>query len=333
MTNAGPGDGLEARMAPRRRGDGARLPGLPHRTRLDGPRGAPPGRVLRHADAPQPARRHQRAGGAPDRHPALGPERPGGHREGHPEERHRPHAQRRRDGRAPQYPAPHRGASQGPRARSSTSAWRRRAWRSATTAATRPRRSSAASVTASSARTRPARAGAAPGPHRPLDRRGRPRGQAQGAGDPGGLVVAARPADDRHAAGRAADRGRPRMSVPRHVAIIMDGNRRWARERGLAEAEGHAAGVEAIRPIVERAVERGIEVLSIYAFSRENWARPDPEVADAPRAAGLGHPRRDARAGQGGRPRPRAGPPRGAACRHAGVDRRGARGHGRGAPA
>ncbi|MFI5261135.1 MAG: polyprenyl diphosphate synthase [Candidatus Limnocylindrales bacterium] len=66
--------------------------------------------------------------------------------------------------------------------------------------------------------------------------------------------------------------------LPRHVAIIMDGNRRWARHRGLSEAEGHAAGVEAIRPIVRRATERGVEVLSLYAFSRENWSRPDPEV-------------------------------------------------------
>ncbi|HTS14566.1 MAG TPA: polyprenyl diphosphate synthase [Candidatus Sulfotelmatobacter sp.] len=67
-------------------------------------------------------------------------------------------------------------------------------------------------------------------------------------------------------------------ALPRHVAIIMDGNRRWARDRGLTAAEGHAAGVEAIRPIVRRATERGVEVLSLYAFSRENWARPDPEV-------------------------------------------------------
>lgn len=66
--------------------------------------------------------------------------------------------------------------------------------------------------------------------------------------------------------------------LPRHVAIIMDGNRRWARERGLPEAQGHAAGVEAIRPIVERSVEKGVEVLSIYAFSRENWQRADHEV-------------------------------------------------------
>ncbi|HEY3523199.1 MAG TPA: polyprenyl diphosphate synthase [Candidatus Limnocylindrales bacterium] len=67
--------------------------------------------------------------------------------------------------------------------------------------------------------------------------------------------------------------------LPRHVAIIMDGNRRWARERGVAEAEGHAAGVEAIRPIVRQAVRRGVEVLSLYAFSRENWSRSSDEVA------------------------------------------------------
>jgi len=67
-------------------------------------------------------------------------------------------------------------------------------------------------------------------------------------------------------------------ALPRHVAIVMDGNRRWARLHGLPEAQGHAAGVEAIRPIVTRAVERGISVLSIYAFSRENWSRTNDEV-------------------------------------------------------
>ncbi len=67
-------------------------------------------------------------------------------------------------------------------------------------------------------------------------------------------------------------------TLPRHVAIVMDGNRRWARQRGLPEAEGHAAGVEAIRPILRQAVERGIAVLSIYAFSRENWSRGESEV-------------------------------------------------------
>jgi len=66
--------------------------------------------------------------------------------------------------------------------------------------------------------------------------------------------------------------------LPRHVAIIMDGNRRWARARGVPEAQGHAAGVEAIRPIVEHAVARGIEALTLYAFSRENWQRSNYEV-------------------------------------------------------
>jgi len=67
-------------------------------------------------------------------------------------------------------------------------------------------------------------------------------------------------------------------AVPRHVAIVMDGNRRWARHRGLSEGEGHSAGVDAIRPIVEHAADMGIEALSIYAFSRENWARGNDEV-------------------------------------------------------
>lgn len=79
--------------------------------------------------------------------------------------------------------------------------------------------------------------------------------------------------------GETVPAGTPAVDpVPHHVAIIMDGNRRWARERGLPEAQGHAAGVEAIRPIVERSVERGIRVLSIYAFSRENWQRASHEV-------------------------------------------------------
>ena len=71
----------------------------------------------------------------------------------------------------------------------------------------------------------------------------------------------------------------PAGESPRHVAIIMDGNRRWARNRGLSEIEGHAAGVEAVRAILKHAVRRGIPVLTLYAFSRENWARSDEEVA------------------------------------------------------
>ncbi len=66
--------------------------------------------------------------------------------------------------------------------------------------------------------------------------------------------------------------------LPRHVAIIMDGNRRWARLRDLPELDGHAAGVEAIRELLRHAVRRGIPVMTLYAFSRENWARSDEEV-------------------------------------------------------
>jgi undecaprenyl diphosphate synthase len=66
--------------------------------------------------------------------------------------------------------------------------------------------------------------------------------------------------------------------LPRHVAIIMDGNRRWARLHDLPELEGHAAGVEAIRVLLKHAVRRGVPVMTLYAFSRENWARSDDEV-------------------------------------------------------
>lgn len=66
---------------------------------------------------------------------------------------------------------------------------------------------------------------------------------------------------------------------PRHVAIIADGNRRWARERGLPVLAGHVQGIEAIRPIVRRARDRGVETLSVYTFSTENWTRPDEEVS------------------------------------------------------
>ncbi|HEX5725651.1 MAG TPA: isoprenyl transferase [Longimicrobiaceae bacterium] len=66
--------------------------------------------------------------------------------------------------------------------------------------------------------------------------------------------------------------------VPRHVAIIMDGNGRWARERGRPRTFGHRAGMEAVREAIEGAAEAGVEVLSLYAFSQENWNRPPGEV-------------------------------------------------------
>ena len=67
-------------------------------------------------------------------------------------------------------------------------------------------------------------------------------------------------------------------NVPQHVAIIMDGNGRWARARGLPRLAGHRAGVENLRQILEASVEYGIRYLTIYAFSTENWERPQEEV-------------------------------------------------------
>jgi len=66
--------------------------------------------------------------------------------------------------------------------------------------------------------------------------------------------------------------------VPRHVGIIMDGNGRWARRRGLPRVAGHREGTENLRRILRAAVEFGIEILTIYAFSTENWGRPEEEV-------------------------------------------------------
>ena len=68
------------------------------------------------------------------------------------------------------------------------------------------------------------------------------------------------------------------MAVPRHVAIIMDGNGRWAESRGMARTAGHEAGAESVR-LVTRACRRlGVEALTLYSFSTENWARPEDEV-------------------------------------------------------
>jgi undecaprenyl diphosphate synthase len=67
--------------------------------------------------------------------------------------------------------------------------------------------------------------------------------------------------------------------TPAHVAIIMDGNGRWAQARGLPRFEGHRQGVEAVRRAVRSAIEHGVEFLTVYSFSSENWSRPPEEVA------------------------------------------------------
>ena len=68
-------------------------------------------------------------------------------------------------------------------------------------------------------------------------------------------------------------------NIPRHVAVIMDGNGRWARKRALPRHAGHRAGVSAVRKTVETAAQRGVECLTLFAFSSENWSRPREEVS------------------------------------------------------
>ena len=68
-------------------------------------------------------------------------------------------------------------------------------------------------------------------------------------------------------------------SVPAHIAIVMDGNGRWARQRGLPRTAGHRAGAKSVRSVVEEAVRRGVRVLTLFAFSSENWRRPRSEVS------------------------------------------------------
>jgi undecaprenyl diphosphate synthase len=70
----------------------------------------------------------------------------------------------------------------------------------------------------------------------------------------------------------------PLAHIPQHVAIIMDGNGRWAQARGLPRLAGHRAGTENIRRVLEGCVELGVKILTIYAFSTENWGRPQAEV-------------------------------------------------------
>ncbi|MHB1192474.1 MAG: isoprenyl transferase [Longimicrobiales bacterium] len=75
------------------------------------------------------------------------------------------------------------------------------------------------------------------------------------------------------------DRIRVSGDVPRHVAVIMDGNGRWARQRGLPRHLGHREGMKSVREVVEGSVDVGIQVLTLFAFSTENWRRPEQEVS------------------------------------------------------
>ena len=80
------------------------------------------------------------------------------------------------------------------------------------------------------------------------------------------------------------------LRVPRHVAVIMDGNGRWAESRGLPRERGHEEGAESVREIVRECRRAGVEALTLYSFSTENWSRPAPEVGALFRAQALpGH--------------------------------------------
>jgi undecaprenyl diphosphate synthase len=81
-------------------------------------------------------------------------------------------------------------------------------------------------------------------------------------------------------AGARPEGAGPGPSVPRHVAIIMDGNGRWAKARGLPRSAGHRAGAEAARKALRAAGEAGVDCLTLYAFSSENWRRPAAEISD-----------------------------------------------------
>ena len=76
----------------------------------------------------------------------------------------------------------------------------------------------------------------------------------------------------------ASERPDRRGKVPTHIAIIMDGNGRWAQRRGLPRLAGHQAGLQTVRRVVQACTDLGVEVLTLYAFSTENWQRPEPEV-------------------------------------------------------
>lgn len=78
---------------------------------------------------------------------------------------------------------------------------------------------------------------------------------------------------------KAVDEIKAAGNLPRHIAVIMDGNGRWAKKRGLPRIEGHRAGRKAVREAVEGCVELGVQVLTLYTFSVENWSRPEREVS------------------------------------------------------
>ena len=99
------------------------------------------------------------------------------------------------------------------------------------------------------------------------------------ASAPGDVPEAAQEPGNGPVNGPESDAPAPRPGTPRHVAIIMDGNGRWATARHLPRVAGHSRGVEAVRTVIEASIASGVEYLTLFAFSSENWRRPPDEVS------------------------------------------------------
>lgn len=100
-------------------------------------------------------------------------------------------------------------------------------------------------------------------------------------------MLASEKTNQPHISDQPSEQPSPLKSIPHHIGIIMDGNGRWAQARGLPRFAGHQRGVDNIRPVLESCVQHGIKALTIYAFSTENWNRPQDEVNGLMRLLGL----------------------------------------------
>ena len=239
------------------------------------------------ADAAQAARDDQRARAAAADDPAVRPELDQGDREGDPGVRPRPDAVERRQDHPPADPAADRGAAQGARQGRPPAAPRRAGSPSATSAATSMHHLKElvdnGEVGDDEEHRAEERVQKLTDEHVHEDRRA---AEAQGSRDHGGLRPPADASADARSERlltrpRAPSRRPSSPSCPRSrasVAIIMDGNGRWAERRGLPVADGHRAGTRALRRTVEAAIDLGVESLAVYAFSTENWSRPPDEV-------------------------------------------------------
>src|SRR5438874_3555510 len=259
----------EAGQAGDGQGGGSGEAGVCHRAHRQGHhRAARSGarRSVRQRDAAQPGRERGGTRAEAAHRTALGQVAPQGRGEGDPRVRSRSHPPERRQPHPHPAAAPHRGAA--PRAGEGGAQVRRRGPRGRAARAYRGDQSHQEGRARLGRREKAHREGRPEAPRRAPQARGR-SGQDEGSGDHGGLAMA----DDLLAQIRGNG------VVPRHVAVIMDGNERWARERSLPRPLGHRAGMKAVREVIEGAIAAGVEVLTLFAFSAENWQRPPTEIS------------------------------------------------------